>query len=115
MAIDKISMDDLLTKLQAAREAVAGTPVRAAAKAAESVGGTPQVDFASMLKANLERVDNTQHRADALAREFQLGNPKVSLEETMIATQEANINLQTAIQVRNRLIAAYHDIMNIQV
>lgn len=115
MTINKISMDDLLAKLQAAREAVAGLPVRAAAKASESAGGAPVVDFASLLKASLDKVDSSQQRAEALGREFQLGNPKVSLEESMIAAQEANINLQTAIQVRNRLVSAYHDIMNMQV
>jgi len=115
MAVDKISMDDLLAKMQAAREALAGSPVRAASKSAESAGGAPKVDFASLLKTTIEQVDNAQHRADALAKEFQLGNPKVSLEETMIAAQEANLSLQTVIQVRNRLISAYHDIMNMQV
>jgi flagellar hook-basal body complex protein FliE len=122
MAINSISMDDLLARLQAAREAVANAPARAAAPAgaaataaAGSAGAAPKVDFASLLKSTLDRVDQSQQRAETLGREFQLGNPKVSLEETMISVQQANITLQTAVQVRNKFIAAYNDIMNIQV
>jgi flagellar hook-basal body complex protein FliE len=115
MPINKISMDDLLGRLQAAREAMAGTPARATPAAVGSTAGTAKVDFASLLKSTLDRVDQSQQRAEALGREFQMGNPKVSLEETMIAVQEANITLQTAVQVRNKFIAAYNDIMNIQV
>jgi flagellar hook-basal body complex protein FliE len=120
MAINSISMDDLLARLQAAREAVANAPARAAAPAgaaaaAGSAGAAPKVDFASLLKSTLDRVDQSQQRAETLGREFQLGNPKVSLEETMISVQQANITLQTAVQVRNKFIAAYNDIMNMQV
>ena len=119
MAIPSVSMDDLLARLQAARAAVTGplggaAPV-AAPSAAPSAAGTSKVDFGALLKSTLDAVDQTQHRADALGQQFQLGNPKVSLEETMIAVQQANISLQTTVQVRNKFIAAYNDIMNMQV
>jgi flagellar hook-basal body complex protein FliE len=39
----------------------------------------------------------------------------VSIEETMIAMQKAQIGFQGAIAVRNRLVQAYTDIMNMQV
>ena len=46
---------------------------------------------------------------------MQLGNPTVSLEETMVAMQKSQIGFQAALQVRNRLVQAYSDIMNMQV
>ncbi len=71
--------------------------------------------FASALKQALDGVNSAQKNADGLAREFQLDNPNVGLEETMIAMQKANISFQAVVQVRNKLVAAYQDIMNMPV
>jgi flagellar hook-basal body complex protein FliE len=46
---------------------------------------------------------------------FVLGDDKVSLSNVMIDMQKANIAFQTTVQVRNKVIAAYNDIMNMQV
>ena len=54
-------------------------------------------------------------RPPQLQREVQLDNPTVSLEETMVAMQKAQIGFQATLQVRNRLVQAYTDIMNMQV
>ncbi|MFP5397377.1 MAG: flagellar hook-basal body complex protein FliE, partial [Gammaproteobacteria bacterium] len=48
-------------------------------------------------------------------RELQLDNPQVSLEQTMVAMQRAQIGFQATLQVRNRLVQAYSEIMNMQV
>jgi flagellar hook-basal body complex protein FliE len=50
-----------------------------------------------------------------MQREVQLDNPTVSLEETMVAMQRAQVGFQAALQVRNRLVQAYSEIMNMQV
>jgi flagellar hook-basal body complex protein FliE len=44
-----------------------------------------------------------------------LGDPTVSLEDSMIAMQKANITFQAAVQVRNKVVAAYQDIMNLPI
>ena len=53
--------------------------------------------------------------AARLQREVQLDNPTVSLEETMVAMQKSQIGFQAVLQVRNRLVSAYSDIMNMQI
>ena len=78
-------------------------------------GGSPGEAFSSVLKGALDRVNSVQNQADGLAREFQMDNPNVSLEETMIAVQKANISFQALVQVRNKLAAAYQDLMNMPV
>ena len=107
--MEPISMASLLAKLQEARAVASGLPAPAAPAQA------PQVDFASVLKGSVDRIDQAQHAANTLAERFQLGDPKVSLEETMVAMQKANISFQAALQIRNRVVAAYHDIMNLQI
>jgi flagellar hook-basal body complex protein FliE len=44
-----------------------------------------------------------------------MGDDKVSLSDTMIEMQKANISFQTTLQVRNKFVQAYNDIMNMQV
>jgi len=71
--------------------------------------------FAEALTQALNGVDGAQTEAAELAKKFQLGDSKVSLEDAMISMQKANVSFQGAVQVRNRLVSAYHDIMNMQV
>ncbi len=63
----------------------------------------------------LKAVSGLQGEAQRLQREVSLDNPTVSLEETMVAMQKAQIGFQTVLQVRNRLVSAYSEIMNMQV
>jgi flagellar hook-basal body complex protein FliE len=107
--MDPISMTSLLAKLQEARAMVSGLPAPASPTAPK------QVDFASMLKGSIDRVDQTQVSANQMAEQFQLGDPKVTLEDTMVALQKANISFQSALQIRNRVVSAYHDIMALQI
>jgi flagellar hook-basal body complex protein FliE len=85
-----------------------GQPLRAPA----SVGAP---GFAQALGKALGAVSKAQTDATALQREVQLDNPTVSLEQTMVAMQKAQIGFQATLQVRNRLVQAYADIMNMQV
>lgn len=72
-------------------------------------------DFGQALHKALQQVSAQQNDAEELAKRFQLGDPNVSLEKTMVALQTANVSLQALIQVRNRVVSAYQDIMNMQV
>jgi len=71
--------------------------------------------FASTLKGALNSVSDTQDQAQALQREVQMENPNVSIEETMVAMQKAQLGFQATLHVRNRMVQAYTDIMNMQV
>jgi flagellar hook-basal body complex protein FliE len=71
--------------------------------------------FANELHRALTAVSSAQNNASQLQRGIQLENPQVSLEETMVAIQKAQIGFQAALHVRNRMVQAYTDIMNMQV
>jgi flagellar hook-basal body complex protein FliE len=86
-----------------------GVPMRALAKAD---GGA---SFGTALADALKSVSQAQSEATRMQREVQLDNPTVSLEETMVAMQRAQIGFQAVVSVRNRLVQAYTDIMNMQV
>lgn len=77
--------------------------------------GAPAPTFASAMDQALRSVSRSQMESGRMQRELQLDNPTVSLEETMVAMQRAQVGFQAVVQVRNRLVQAYSDIMNMQV
>jgi flagellar hook-basal body complex protein FliE len=74
-----------------------------------------QGGFKAAMASALQDVSRSQLEASRLQREVTLGNPDVSIEETMVAMQKAQIGFQATLQVRNRLVQAYSEIMNMQV
>jgi len=94
---------------------VAVRPSLGAGSSANAVGGAASGGFANALNNALTSVSAAQNDSAKLQREVQLENPKVSLEETMVAIQKAQIGFQATLHVRNRMVQAYTDIMNMQV
>lgn len=78
----------------------------------KAVGGA---SFGDAMTQAMKGVSQQQTEVTRLQREVQLDNPNVSLEETMVAMQKAQIGFQATLQVRNRLVSAYSEIMNMQV
>jgi flagellar hook-basal body complex protein FliE len=83
--------------------------------AARPTQGAQDTGFAGALKGALQSVSSAQTEASRLQTQVQLENPNVSLEETMVAIQKAQVSFQAALHVRNRMVQAYTDIMNMQV
>ncbi len=71
--------------------------------------------FTGAMKSALTEVSSAQNQATQMQREVQMENATVSLEDTMVAIQKAQIGFQATLHVRNRMVQAYTDIMNMQV
>ncbi|PPD35508.1 MAG: flagellar hook-basal body complex protein FliE [Methylomonas sp.] len=69
-------------------------------------------DFAAMLKQSIDAVNQTQKQSSKLATAFETGQSDVSLAEVMIASQKASVSFQAMLQVRNKLVDAYKDVMS---
>ncbi|MFC4526672.1 flagellar hook-basal body complex protein FliE [Dyella halodurans] len=74
-----------------------------------------QTDFSSLLKQSISSVSDTQMEAGRLAASFERGEPGADLGRTMVAVQKADLSLNTLTQVRNKLVDAYNNIMNMPV
>lgn len=72
-------------------------------------------DFAALLKSAVEEANSAQLDAKQLSRQFESGNPDVNLQDVVLSLQKASLSFQTMVQVRNKLVSAYQDIMNMQV
>jgi flagellar hook-basal body complex protein FliE len=106
--MDTKGIDQMLGLLRA-------TAAQATGKPAETQAASGGVDFADVLKNSIEQVNQTQQKAETLAANFAAGDANANLHDVMIALQKANVSFQEMVQVRNKLVTAYHDVMNIQV
>ncbi|HMN80632.1 MAG TPA: flagellar hook-basal body complex protein FliE [Burkholderiaceae bacterium] len=102
----------LLSALRAQQTGGAAQATGGAASSGKAAGGA---EFAQSLKQALSSVSQAQNQAGRLQRDFQAGTEGVGLEETMVAMQKSQIGFQAALTVRNRLVSAYTDIMNMNV
>ena len=100
-------IDQLLGELrQAAAKAAGDAPANPAAGAA---------NFADLLQASLAQVSAAQQEADSLQQSFDANDPNVNLQDVMVQLQKASLSFQTMVQVRNRLVSAYQEVMSMQV
>jgi len=95
--------------------------MRAMATAASSgrVGSESDVaqgaDFGALMKDSISQVNEAQSHAKEMATAFEAGSPDVNLPEMMVAMQKASLSFQAMTQVRNKLLSAYQEVMNMQV
>ncbi|MEO0974084.1 MAG: flagellar hook-basal body complex protein FliE [Pseudomonadota bacterium] len=101
-------ISQLLTQMQT----VAG---RAAGANSIEEGAAGAVDFGAMLKSSIDAVNATQQSAGAMVQRFEVGDPQMELGEVMVALQKADISFKAMTEVRNRLVDAYQEIMNMPV
>jgi flagellar hook-basal body complex protein FliE len=74
-----------------------------------------QGGFADAMLASIERINQLQQHATEQVRAFESGSKDVTLDTVMLDVQKASLAFQMGIQVRNRLVSAYREIMNMQV
>jgi len=83
--------------------------------APDNQGHAGAVDFSHLMKQSLDQVSEAQGQAKELAVAFETAQEGVELPEVMIAMQKASISFQAITQVRNKLLNAYQEVMNMQV
>lgn len=75
----------------------------------------PDGGFSDMLKTSIDAVNDIQKQAGDLKVSFENGTTDKSLAEVMIASQKADLSFRAITEVRNKLVTAYQDIMNMPV
>ncbi|KUM52416.1 flagellar hook-basal body complex protein FliE [Rheinheimera sp. EpRS3] len=74
-----------------------------------------QSDFGNMLKNALSNVNALQQETGQMRTAVEMGDPNVSLAQVMIASQKSSLAFEATVQVRNKLVEAYKDIMSMPV
>ena len=71
--------------------------------------------FSNMLKDAIDSVNDLQKTSGQLQQAFIQGDPNVDIARVMVASQKSGIAFQAVVQVRNKMLESYKDIMSMPV
>lgn len=108
--MSQLEINKVLTQMRA----LAGE-LQAPLAPARAPGADGGPAFGSILADALATVSRQQEAASTLARNFELGTGEASVAEVMVSMQKASLSFEAVTQVRNRLVEAYRDIMNMPI
>lgn len=106
--MNEINVSQVLAQIRSLQAQAAN----AAPRTQPATGATTQSGFAVALKSAIGEVNGAQQDATRLQQSFALGDRDVELSSVMLATAKAQVQFKAMTEVRNRLVAAYQDIMN---
>ena len=120
---DRVDINHLLVEMRSLKsqaqafqrpQGLAASDVRTAD--VRSVGKAEEVpSFGQMLEQAVNGVNSVQKASGNLAKAYEMGDPNVDITDVMVASQKASVSFQSMVQVRNKLIEAYRDVMNMPV
>lgn len=126
MISNRVDVNNLLAQMREMKALASGSTMegvkpRSGVEAALQVGGANRVegantpDFGSMFANAINKVNETQQTSSALAQAYEQGDSGVTLTQVMVASQKASVSFQAVTEVRNKLVEAYQDIMNMPI
>ncbi len=109
--MNEISPQQLLSQIRSMNQALNAPEM----PSQPGVTPTTNSSFGSLLKSTLEGVSEAQQTSKVMKQAFTSGTSDASLAEVMIASEKADIQFRAVTEVRNKLVQAYQDIMNMPV
>ena len=104
--MSQIEINQVLAQIRALSGQTQASP---AAGAAQPAGGS---EFAKLLRQGVEQVNQSEQRSSEISAAFERGTPGIELPQVMLEMQKASVSFRALTEVRNRLVSAYQDIMN---
>ncbi len=104
-----IDINQLLQQMRAMGAAAKSTPQ------APSIQEGERADFGALIKQSIDGVNAAAKQASQMAESFEKGDPNVDLAQVMVSLQKASLSFEAMTQVRNKLLSAYQEIMNMPV
>ena len=110
--MNTIDTNQLLMQLRTAAAQAKSSPAAVDPAQGQQAGAA---NFSSLLSQSIDKVNEMQQTSGAMTRAFEMGDPNVTLPEVMIAKSKAGLAFEGMVQVRNKMIDAYQEIMRMQV
>ncbi len=110
--MNSIDVNRVLSQIRTLQTQAANRPASAAAAGAPAAEGAAANGFGSLLKNAVDSVAKAQNTAGDLQKKFELGDPNTDLASVMLATSKSQVSFKAMVEVRNRMVSAYQDIMN---
>jgi len=102
--------NNLLSQMQALESMAQGQTQKLETKTTEET-----TSFGSLMQQAINQVNESQMQAGNLREAFEMGDSQIDLSEVMIAVQKSRVSFQALTEVRNKLLTAYQDVMNMPV
>ncbi len=102
--MSQLEINRVLAEMRALSAQAAGQPAAAAGK----------LDFGALMQASLEKVNSLQQSATVAAQAYESGQGNVDITSVMVEVQKAGLAFKAMTEVRNKLVEAYREVMNMQ-
>ncbi|MGO9513851.1 MAG: flagellar hook-basal body complex protein FliE [Steroidobacteraceae bacterium] len=107
--MSSMQIQQVLAEMRALQARASGISAEIAPAAAQSA------DFASLLKDSVDHIAAMQNQATTLADAYETGDKSVDLTKVMLEVQKAGLAFRAMTEVRNKLVDAYTQVMNMSV
>jgi len=107
--MSSMQIQQVLAEMRALQARAAGSTAQAA------TADAPTTDFAALMKSSADTISTMQNQATALSTAYESGDKSVDLTKVMLEVQKAGLAFRAMTEVRNKLLDAYSQIMNMSV
>lgn len=117
--MSSMQIQQVLSEMRALQGRASGISLAGLSPEITPVAGRPAaaqpIDFAALMKNSVDGVATMQNRATALAGAYEAGDKSVDLTKVMLEVQKAGLAFHAMTEVRNKLVDAYTQVMNMSV
>jgi len=110
--MNSIDVQQVLSQIRALQVQSSSRPELAAESSNATSAGT---GFGAVIKSSLDAVNLSEAGAQKLQNAFERGDSATDLASVMLATSKAQVGFKAVVEVRNRMVSAYQDIMNMSI
>ena len=120
---DRVDINRLLLEMRSLKsqtqafnpQAMAAKDVMGAGQAVSPAGQVNGPQFSELMSDAISKVNEVQQNSSAMSTAYVKGDPNVDVTDVMIASQKASVAFESMVQVRNKLVEAYRDVMNMPI
>jgi flagellar hook-basal body complex protein FliE len=112
--MSNLQIQQVLAEMRALQARASGAS-DAPAPGAAGAAGAQTTDFASLLKGTMDNIATMQNQASSLAQSYEAGDKSVDLTNVMLEVQKAGLAFRAMTEVRNKLVDAYTQVMQMSV
>jgi flagellar hook-basal body complex protein FliE len=112
--MSSMQIQQVLAEMRALQARASGAATDPSGAGAIGAGAQP-VDFASLMKNSVDQISTMQNQATAMSSAYEAGDKSVDLTKVMLEVQKAGLAFRAMTEVRNKLLDAYSQVMNMSV
>lgn len=111
--VDRVDINRLLLEMRALKTQSSAFGAGYLAHEGASINGpSNEPKFTEVMAQAVNKVNEVQQASAAMSKAYIQGDPSIDVTDVMIASQKAGVAFDSMVQVRNKLVEAYRDVMN---